>query len=124
MPKAHYFSLYYDDAKRAASFYSKVLGWELSGGKDENFNIKAGPDEEQGLNGDLKKRVGNRTTIAHFGVKSVNDTIAKLKANGGKVISETTGFQAFCEDTEGNVISIFELKNFEKPPAGGPPPRR
>jgi predicted lactoylglutathione lyase len=58
-------------------------------------------------------------------VKSFKDTIAKLKTNGGKVISETPmgdmGYHAFCEDTEGNVFAIFEEKNMPKPPPGGPP---
>jgi predicted enzyme related to lactoylglutathione lyase len=130
MSKAIRFSLYYDNAERAVKFYSDVLGWKMSGGQNDHYWINAGPPEEQGLEGDLEKRVGQRTTVNHFTVKSFKDTVAKIKTNGGKIISETPmgdmGFHAFCEDSEGNVFAIFELKNMPKGPpsggAGGPPP--
>lgn len=128
MSKAMRFLLYGDDLERAVNFYTEVLGWKMTGGQNDHYWINAGPADEEGLDGDLEKRVGNRTTVNHFRVKSFKDTVAKIKANGGKIISETPmgemGFHAFCEDTEGNVFGIMEEKNVPKgPPGGGPGPR-
>ena len=120
MSKALRFTLYYDDPERALKFYSEVLGWQMSGGREGHYWIKAGPREEDGLDGDLEKRVDNRTTVNHFRVKSFKETVARIKANGGRIISETPmgdmGFHAFCEDTEGNIFGIMEEKNVPKHP--------
>ena len=120
MSKAIRFSLYVDDPERAIKFYSDVLGWEMKKSPigDQHWWITAGPEDEEGLDGDLEGRVGNRTTVNHFRVASFEDTLKKVKSNGGTVISETPmgdmGYHAFCEDSEGNVIGVFQEKTPEK----------
>jgi predicted enzyme related to lactoylglutathione lyase len=123
MSKAFRFLVYADDPERAVKFYTEVLGWkfdktpaEMGGGN--HFWINAGSDDEEGIGaGDLELRIGNRSTVNHYRVVSFKDTINKITKYGGKIINETAlgemGFQAFCEDSEGNVFSIFQPKNPE-----------
>jgi predicted enzyme related to lactoylglutathione lyase len=122
MSKAMRFLLYADDLERAARFYTEVLGWEMKKapaelGGDNHWFITAGPEDEPGLDGDLEKRVSNRTTVNHFRIPSYKETLEKIVRAGGKVLSEEPmgemGNHAFCQDTEGNVFGVM----WEKPPA-------
>lgn len=118
MSKALRFSLYVDDPDRAIKFYSEALGWKMTKSPmgDLHWWITAGPDEEEGLDGDLEQRVDNRATVLHFRIPSYKDTLEKITKNGGKILSEEPmgemGNHAFCEDTEGNVFGVM----WEKPP--------
>lgn len=129
MSKALRFSLYVDNPERAIKFYSEVLGWKMKKapmGGDQHWWITAGLEDEEGLDGDLEGRVGNRTTVNHFRIPSYEDTLEKVKKAGGKVLSEEPmgemGNHAFCQDTEGNVFGVMWENPDWKPPANWGPP--
>jgi predicted enzyme related to lactoylglutathione lyase len=49
----------------------------------------------------------------HVGVSSVDETLEKVRDAGGEVVSPKSdvpgvGYAAYCRDSEGNAIGIFQ----------------
>ncbi len=123
MDKVVHFEIPVDDLARAKKFYS-IFGWQLmdfpdmeyTGVRttpvDENFM----PKEPGAINGGMMKRtkeVKGPTVAIH--VESVDESVKKVIANGGKLLKEKTqvgemGFYAYILDTEGNTIGLWETK--------------
>jgi predicted enzyme related to lactoylglutathione lyase len=76
--------------------------------------ITTGPDEEPGINGALMVRSDpGASTWNTVEAPSVDEFTARVVAAGGKVISPRTaipgvGYQAYCQDTEGNVFGVHQ----------------
>ncbi|CAN5480236.1 hypothetical protein BH20ACI3_BH20ACI3_02340 [soil metagenome] len=85
------------------------------------FLIKTGTGEEPGVQGALQQRreivagkpmFGFECTI---GVSSIDQTIAAVEANGGKIVMPkftipTVGTLIFFEDTEGNIVGAMQYE--------------
>ncbi|MBA3513144.1 MAG: VOC family protein [Pyrinomonadaceae bacterium] len=117
-----HFAVHADDLDRARSFYTKALGWRFTPwGPPGFFLIKTGTDEEPGVQGALQQRreivagkpmFGFECTI---GVSSIDQTIAAVEANGGKIVMPkftipTVGTLIFFEDTEGNIVGAMQYE--------------
>ena len=87
--------------------------------------IKTGTDAEPGIHGALQGRreiVKGKPTFGFectIGVASVDDTIAAVEANGGKIVMPkfqipTVGALVFFEDTEGTVIGAMQYEESYK----------
>ena len=105
-----------DDPERAIAFYENVFGWIFNKweGPMEYWLISTGPESEPGIDGGLARRMdpasGTESTI---GVASVDEAVAKIEANGGKVIRPKSavpgiGWLAYCQDTEGNTFGLMQ----------------
>ena len=104
-----------DDVQRATSFYSNVFGWQFRtmDGFEDYYLYTAGP-------GDLGGGIGKRNVNApaqvrnYLAVDSIEDTLAKVTANGGSVVTPKTdigiGWYAAVTDTEGNELGIYRSK--------------
>lgn len=116
MPRVTHFELNADDPERAVKFYSNVFGWKIEkwAGPMDYWLITTGPDSEPGINGAIMKRPDPKsTTVNTVGVTSVDEYIATIVKNGGRVIMPKTpvpgvGYFAYCLDTEGNPFGIME----------------
>lgn len=116
MPRVTHFELNADDPERAVKFYSSVFGWKIEkwAGPMDYWLITTGPDSEPGINGAIMKRPDPKsTTVNTVGVTSVDEYIATIVKNGGRVIMPKTpvpgvGYFAYCLDTEGNPFGIME----------------
>lgn len=121
MNRPVHFEILADDPERAVKFYSAVFGWDFQKweGPLEYWLITTGPDDAPGINGGMGRReqpVDGAGVIAYtctMDVESVDDAVAKVKANGGSVISDKhavpgVGWQAYFEDTEGNVFGVHQ----------------
>ncbi|MFX0036019.1 MAG: VOC family protein [Candidatus Hermodarchaeota archaeon] len=116
MPKINHFEINADDPKRAKTFYENVFNWKIEKweGPLEYWLIKAGDDDEPGINGGLQKRENKEDSITtYIGVKSVDETIKKIKQSGGKIVKPKTpipsvGYYAIFKDTEDNRLDIME----------------
>jgi hypothetical protein len=97
-------------------FYESVFNWKFEKweGPMEYWLIMTGPQDEPGIDGGLAPRtspdVGTENTIS---VSSVDETVAKIEASGGKIIRpkaavQGVGWLAYCEDTEGNTFGIMQ----------------
>jgi uncharacterized protein len=117
MPNVIHFEICVDDLERAASFYSKVFGWQIE--KTEGLNnywaITTGSGEEPGITGGLTRRRHELdSTINTIDVPSLDAFAKRIKEAGGKVLAPKTtikgwGYFQYCRDLEGNTFGISEL---------------
>jgi hypothetical protein len=105
-----------DNPERMAKFYADTFGWKVTKweGPMEYWLAVTGEDSKPGINGGFGRRSkpdeGTTNTIEVDDAKAVVEAIVK---NGGKVVNALhpipgVGWQAYCEDTEGNVFGIHQ----------------
>ncbi|MFX1281178.1 MAG: VOC family protein [Promethearchaeota archaeon] len=115
MPKIAHFEINADDVERAKKFYEKTFEWEIEkweGG--EYWVIKAGDDDEDGINGGLQKREDPEDQVHNYiTVKSVEESKTKIEENGGVIVSPKitvpgVGYFYMFKDSEGNKLGIMQ----------------
>ena len=80
----------------------------------EYWLVTTGPQEEPGIDGGLALRQGSTAGFENtIGVDSVDEALARIEAQGGKVIRPKAavpgvGWLAYCEDTEGNTFGLMQ----------------
>jgi predicted enzyme related to lactoylglutathione lyase len=117
-----HFSINADDVPRAKTFYQNTFGWQFTPwGPPDFYLIQTGSEEDRGLHGALQARreivkgkpmFGFECTIS---VDSIDDTIAGIERNGGKIVMPkfeipTVGILIFFEDTEGTVVGAMQYE--------------
>ena len=122
MDKVVHFEIPFDDKQRAMKFYTDSFGWQLTDMHEMTYVLartvdvddRQMPKEAGAINGGLFQRPKDAPHPAiYVGVASVDATIKKVEAAGGKVVTARTpipgmGAYARVADTEGNVIGLFE----------------
>lgn len=121
------FGLPVDDMERAKKFFTKTFGWIfIPTGMEGNHHFattvetdeNGNPVKPGGINGGLLERgtYNQKVSSIFIKVKSIDDTINRVIKNGGKLIYEKISVLDFAnfaqiQDTEGNLISLWEDKN-------------
>jgi predicted enzyme related to lactoylglutathione lyase len=117
-----HFSINADDVPRAKRFYEKAFGWQFTPwGPPGFYLIRTGTDKDPGLHGALQERreiVKGKPMFGFecsIGVDSIDETIAAIEANGGKIVMPkfeipTVGTLVFFEDTEGTVVGAMQYE--------------
>jgi predicted enzyme related to lactoylglutathione lyase len=122
MDKVVHFEIPGDDMGRLKGFYTDVFGWELQDYPEMEYSIATtvptGPDRMPSvtgaINGGLKKRdVAGEQPVIVIDVASLDDSIRRVEAAGGKVVVPKAkvgdmGWYARVKDTEGNIIGVWE----------------
>lgn len=119
MNEVIHFELPADDRDRAVAFYTGVFGWaveELPFEDDVYLTVTTttADDGAGGIDGAIIEREGPLTApVVTVGVASIDDHAAAVEAAGGSVVVPKgevpeTGYYAYVEDTEGNVIGLWE----------------
>ncbi len=115
MPRVVHFEIQADEPERAAKFYSQVFDWEVNKweGPIEYWLAKTGEEGQPGIDGAIMPRSGKGSVWLAVDVSSLEDFIRKVEEAGGKVIEGKqtvpgVGYTAYCEDTEGNIFSLFQ----------------
>jgi uncharacterized protein len=121
MDKVVHFEIPYDKKDRASKFYSQIFGWELIDVPQMDYTMvhAAKTDgnnmvEEKGaINGGLFPRNESaQKPIVVIGVQSIDETIKKIIAAGGKLVTPKqpipNGSYARVADCEGNVIGLAD----------------
>ncbi|MFP4591104.1 MAG: VOC family protein [Halobacteriales archaeon] len=119
-----HFELPADDRARATDFYTSAFGWtveEVPVGDDVYLTVDAGgaagqpeTDAAGGINGAIIERDGPLTApIITVEVDSIDAHLERIEAAGGTVLVPKgevpdMGFYAYFEDTEGNVVGLWE----------------
>ncbi len=109
------------DLQRAITFYSKVLGIELTEGGFGEDEMAFFPSDMKNVSGAIVK--GNRSNpkddgaLIYFnGGDDLNIPLNKIEDAGGKIVSQKTlimpeaGYFAIFIDTEGNRVAIHSMK--------------
>jgi predicted enzyme related to lactoylglutathione lyase len=125
MDKVVHFEIPFDSKQRAMKFYADSFGWRLVDVPEMKYVMahtvavdeQQMPTEKGAINGGLfeRPREAPNPTI-YVGVQSVDATIKKVEAAGGKVVTPRTpipGMGAFARvaDTEGNIVGLFESQS-------------
>ena len=122
MDKVVHFEIPFDDKTRAMKFYAQAFDWKLADMAEMNYvmaettavNEQRMPKEPGAINGGLFLRPKEAPhPVVYVGVASVDQTLKKVQAAGGKVVTPKTpipgmGAYARVTDSEGNVVGLFE----------------
>ena len=121
MARVVHFEIHADDPQRAVKFYSEVFGWQANnwGGPQEYWLVTTGPKTEPGIDGAILRRnqrvTGEGVTafVCTVDVPSVDDTAAKITANGGtialpKMAVPQVGWLIYGIDPEGNIFGAMQ----------------
>jgi predicted enzyme related to lactoylglutathione lyase len=129
-----HFEIPADDVARAQTFYQNVFGWKIKqmpipAGGPEYYGVTTRKEGEAGINGGLMKRNMPGQPFANYvAVKSIDDFLSKVTANGGSVIlprqeiAPGMGSIAVFKDTEENMMGLYqpseqEMQKMKKAPA-------
>ena len=114
MARPNHFEIPVDDPDRAEGFYQAVFGWTFQRypGAPQYYGMADTGEGNPGINGALHQRGESPGTVLTMGVGSIEETEAKIIANGGKVVLGKTpipgmGYFAQYDDSEGNRIGTF-----------------
>jgi len=122
MDSVVHFEIPADDVSRAKKFYEATFGWGMEDVPQMNYVMaKTGdvgadrmPKDRGVINGGMTKRSGTLPAPSFaINVRSIDEAVAKIKAAGGSMVKDkvpvgTMGFIAYFQDTEGNVLSVWE----------------
>lgn len=125
MNKVVHFEIPADDLERAKKFYSEIFGWQLQdvpGGHPYTLAMTSALDENQKpkepgtINGGMLQKFKEdpvQTISITIDVDSIDESLKKIEAEGGKMIREKMpvgdmGFVAYFQDPEGNVVGLWE----------------
>jgi predicted enzyme related to lactoylglutathione lyase len=120
-----HFEIPAENVEKLKSFYSKLFGWKIekSSMPMDYWLIQTVPIDEKGMpirpgiNGGLFRKdrpeMKNLKPVNYISVESIDDTIKKVKALGGKIIQPkqevpNVGSFALALDPEGNSIGILQ----------------
>ena len=116
-----HFELPFDDGERASEFYQNTFGWQIQALPEMEYRLvmsgptgELGPTEAGYINGGMTQRQGpNMVPSVVVDVANIEDALASVAANGGRTVVERSpvgdmGFSANFEDTEGNLIGLWE----------------
>ncbi|MPZ21990.1 MAG: VOC family protein [Dehalococcoidia bacterium] len=108
-----------DNIERARLFYEQVFGWRMQHLPEIDYTLILDPETESTGGGDFiggitaRNADVNRTVVPIITVTSIAAHIEKAEAAGGKILTRRTevgeyGFSSYLEDSEGNVICLWE----------------
>jgi predicted enzyme related to lactoylglutathione lyase len=118
-----HFELPYDDGDRARAFYKDAFGWSIVHMPEMSYSLVTtgptaegqGPTEPGFINGGLMLR--GDSLDGHPGVvidvPDIDEALGKIESLGGKTLQTKQpvgdmGFAAYFEDTEGNVVGLWQ----------------
>ncbi len=122
MDKVVHFEIPADSTGRAKKFYQAAFGWQIESMPEFDYHIlrtvevdkKKMPKEKGAINGGMMARQSPiKNPVITIGVANMDKAVEKVKKAGGKIIREKKpvgemGFAAYFEDTEGNVLGLWQ----------------
>jgi len=109
-----------DDTQRAMKFWGELAGWK--------FQSYEGPVEYNMFEGEpggaiYPSQEGEKGIKVYFETDEIDGTLDQIRELGGKVKEEkhpvpSMGWYAPCEDTEGNVFSVWQSDESAPVPEG------
>jgi uncharacterized protein len=122
--KVVHFEIPADNVERARSFYKKTFEWGLQPMPEMNYTMvqttpsdaDGMPTEPGGINGGIAVR-GNpgpvKAPVITIAVEDIEQTLKQIAKNGGKTVQGKQpigpmGFTAYFQDTEGNIVGLWQ----------------
>jgi uncharacterized protein len=122
MGRVVHFEINVPNPSKEVEFFKNVFGWNFLTweGQQDYWLIMTGDRSSNGIDGGLANSGDKIPSIVNtIEVENINDTIEKIKSNGGSVITEimtipTIGLLAYFKDVEGMVHGILQEFTQEK----------
>ena len=115
MSKVVHFEIPVEDADRAQKFYGDVFGWEAQGyGEQPYWLVTAGAEDERGADGAFIKRSEvHASPVIIIAVDDIDSALQRAQDAGARLLNEKVavpgmGWSGYVEDTEGNVIGMWQ----------------
>jgi len=115
MNRPVHFEILTDHPEQVGKFYHEVLGWKIETweGPTAYWLVYTGEEGTPGIDGAIMHREFPQAVINTVEVKSLEDTIKKVEAAGGKKINGPNqipgvGIHAFCADPDGNMFGLLQ----------------
>jgi len=125
MDKVVHFEIPAENIERANKFYSDIFGWKINkvplvGGEEYciantvETDEKGMPKSPGAINGGIMKKGGTGIyPVIVIKVESIRQSIEKIKRSGCKTVMDIVpvgdfGLYARFEDTEGNIMGIWQ----------------
>ena len=123
MNKVVWFEIPFDESERAQKFYKDVFGWQINHFPEMDYYVATTDDSDPqtmepkqpgAINGGLMKKDDTaKHPFVLIEVQSIDEHLKKIEQNGGKTVmpkinAGNLGLYARVEDTEGNVIGLWE----------------
>src|SRR5262245_57757860 len=116
MPRVIHFEISADDPQRAADFYARVFGWQITkwDGPQPFWLVKTGDAPEPGIDGGIFLRKGPVGHVNTVGVANVDEAVKQVEAAGGKLVVPKmaipgVGWLVYCHDTESSVFGMIQM---------------
>jgi predicted enzyme related to lactoylglutathione lyase len=116
-----HFEIPFDDGERATGFYGEAFGWNLNAMPEMQYVMvstgpsEQGPPSEPGfINGGMLQRQGPiGAPVVTVNVDDIDASLEKIEKLGGKTVIGKQpvgdmGFSAYFEDTEGNLLGLWQ----------------
>lgn len=116
MPRPVHFEILAEHPEVVAAFYQEVFGWTTSawtGGSQMYWLVNTGPEGTTGINGGIMHRHFPQAISITMDVASMEETIAKIEAAGGRKIHGPDeipgiGLHAYFTDPDGNIFGALQ----------------
>ena len=117
-----HFEVPFDDADRARAFYTEVFAWQIQFMPELQYHIvSTGPLTDQGMpsepgyigGGMLERQDPVTKPVITLQVDDIDATLVAIKEHGGAALGEklavgTMGFAAYFNDSEGNLMGLWQ----------------
>ncbi len=117
-----HFEIPADDLERAQMFYRDTFGWNITPMPEMQYTLvgttpsdeKGMPSTPGGINGGMMRRQGPMTNpVITIEVDDVDKSLEQVEKMGGKTVVgrqpvADMGFTAYFEDTEGNLMGMWQ----------------
>ena len=122
MDKVVHFEIPVDNLERAKKFYKTAFNWALTPMPQMEYTLlntvevdeKNMPKEPGGINGGMMER-GDviKNVVITISVENMDAAIKKVQSLGGKIVQgknevPNMGITAYFQDTEGNVLGLWQ----------------
>ncbi|MCL5877767.1 MAG: VOC family protein [Candidatus Bathyarchaeota archaeon] len=122
MDKVLHFEIPVDNLERAKNFYKTAFNWLISPVPELQYTLLGTvevdqmnmPKEAGAINGGMMQRSDKiKTPVLTIGVENIDDAIKKVESLGGKIVQgkmevPNMGITAYFQDTEGNVLGLWQ----------------
>lgn len=115
MGRVVHFEIASENPELASAFYNNVFSWNVKQWADKDYwFLYTGDEEHPGINGAIEmKKPYKQGVINTIEVDNIDNTIALIQENGGKILTEKTEIPSvgtFCyfQDPEANVFVAMQ----------------
>jgi len=122
LDKVVHFEIPVDNLERAKKFYKTAFDWALTPMPQMEYTLlntvevdeKNMPKESGAINGGMMKRgEAIKNVVITISVENMDEAIKKVQSLGGKIVQgkmevPNMGITAYFQDTEGNVLGLWQ----------------